>query len=49
MQIEPRSSFRINLWLRKDQWFEREILPVLKARVDEPLNVSDKNPAAAVE
>jgi uracil-DNA glycosylase len=34
----PHPSPRNNLWLRKNPWFEQEILPVLKARVDELLN-----------
>jgi len=35
----PHPSPRNNLWLKKNPWFEREILPVLKARVDELLRV----------
>ena len=35
----PHPSPRNNLWLKKNPWFEQEILPVLKARVDELLNV----------
>ena len=35
----PHPSPRNNLWFKKNPWFEREILPVLKARVGELLNV----------
>jgi hypothetical protein len=41
MQIDPGLNLRNNLWFRKDQWFEQEILPVLKARVDEFLSASN--------
>lgn len=33
----PHPSPRNNLWLKKNPWFEREVLPVLKARIGELL------------
>ena len=34
----PHPSPRNNIWLKKNDWFERETLPVLKARVHHALN-----------
>ncbi|MCW8889228.1 MAG: uracil-DNA glycosylase family protein [Sedimenticola sp.] len=35
----PHPSPRNNLWLRKNPWFEQEVIPVLQARVAQLLNV----------
>lgn len=34
----PHPSWRNTAWLRKNPWFEAELLPVLRARVQEVLN-----------
>lgn len=34
----PHPSPRNNIWLRKNPWFEAELLPVLRARVETLLN-----------
>ena len=36
----PHPSPRNNIWLRRNPWFERELLPVLQARVAEVLEES---------
>ncbi len=36
----PHPSPRNNIWLKKNPWFERELLPVLQARVSEVLGTS---------
>ncbi|MCE8516094.1 uracil-DNA glycosylase family protein [Ruegeria pomeroyi] len=43
----PHPSWRNTGWLRKNPWFEAELLPVLRARVREVLNEPDRsaNPA----
>ena len=33
----PHPSPRNNMWLRRNPWFEEEILPVLKERIDQLL------------
>ena len=33
----PHPSTRNNIWLRRNPWFERELLPALQARVAEIL------------
>ena len=33
----PHPSPRNNIWLKKNAWFEAEILPTLKSRVNETL------------
>ena len=33
----PHPSPRNNLWLRRNPWFERDLLPMLRARVAEVL------------
>ena len=34
----PQPSWRNNGWLRKNPWFEAELLPVLRARVAEVMH-----------
>jgi len=34
----PHPSPRNNIWLRRNPWFEEELLPVLRARVEKVLN-----------
>ncbi|MFK8068486.1 MAG: uracil-DNA glycosylase family protein [Gammaproteobacteria bacterium] len=34
----PHSSPRNNLWLKRNPWFEKEVLPMLRDRVSEVLN-----------
>ncbi len=34
----PHPSPRNNIWLKKNSWFEREVLPVLKIKIAEILN-----------
>ena len=38
----PHPSPRNNLWLRRNPWFEQELLPVLRRRVAEALNSDEK-------
>ena len=37
----PHPSFRNNLWLRRNLWFEAELLPQLRVRVAEVLEGED--------
>ncbi len=34
----PHPSPRNNMWLRRNPWFEEDLLPILQARVAEVLN-----------
>ena len=34
----PHPSGRNNIWLQRNPWFEQEVLPYLKARVNELIN-----------
>ncbi|MBL8474400.1 MAG: uracil-DNA glycosylase family protein [Rhodocyclaceae bacterium] len=37
----PHPSPRNNIWLRRNPWFEKELLPLLRVRVDEVLRAED--------
>lgn len=41
--VLPHPSPRNNIWLRKNAWFERELLPVLKSRVNIIIREGDDN------
>jgi uracil-DNA glycosylase len=38
LMVLPHPSWRNNAWLRKNPWFEEDVLPVLRARVKAALS-----------
>lgn len=40
----PHPSPRNNIWLKKNPWFNDELIPVLRMRVQDHLNITQKQP-----
>ncbi|RYG09946.1 MAG: uracil-DNA glycosylase family protein, partial [Caulobacteraceae bacterium] len=43
----PHPSWRNTAWLRKNPWFEAEVVPYLRERVRDILSVSSAQPRVA--
>ncbi|MGH8704055.1 MAG: uracil-DNA glycosylase family protein, partial [Burkholderiales bacterium] len=41
----PHPSPRNKLWLKKNPWFEKEVIPALRRRVREMLRATNSRPA----